>query len=225
MSVVNTKTWVVIPGYNESKYVDRVLSKVSAITTNVIFVDDGSTDNTTHIAKKYTPHVLTHEINLGKGAALKTGCDYAFKHCGAQAVILMDADDQHSTTELGLFQNKLDEGYDVVFGARKRDTAMPFIKRVSNFAASLVVKFFFGGPLIPDIPSGYKAFKKKVLKQILWVSPGYQVEMEIACRVSRFKLRFAVVSIDTIYHDHDKGMTLLNTLDFLHSVVLWRLTL
>ncbi len=217
--------WVVIPGYNESTYIARVLEKVVKKTKHVIFVDDGSIDNTALIASKYTKHVLSHEINLGKGAALKTGCEYAFEYCGAEAVIVMDADDQHSPEELHLFEKKLSEGYDVVFGVRALDATMPLVKRVTNYFASVVVKVFFGGPLIPDIPSGYKAFKKSVLKKILWVSPGYQVEMEIACRVSRFKIPFGVVTIDTIYHDYDKGMTILNTLDFMQSVVIWRLTL
>ncbi len=110
--------WVVIPGYNEATYIGRVLKKAKKITPNLIFVDDGSTDRSAAIARKYTPHVLKHKINLGKGAALRTGCDYAFGKLKAVAIVIMDADDQHDPSELPLFFVKFNQGFDVVFGVR-----------------------------------------------------------------------------------------------------------
>lgn len=214
-----------MPGFNEAKYVRGVLKKVKKYTQNIIFVDDGSTDATTQEARTEVTHVLTHKINLGKGAALKTGCDYAFEELGAEVVILMDSDDQHNPAELPQFLHAMEETKsEVVFGARKVDVKMPFFKRIFNMLASYAVNVLFGGQLIPDIPSGYKAFTRKAYTKIRWNSLGYQVEMEIACRVTKHAIPFTSITIDTIYHDHDKGMTILNALDLFHSILWWRIT-
>jgi glycosyltransferase involved in cell wall biosynthesis len=95
MPKAKVSTWIIIPGYNEEKYLKKVFDKVRKHTANIIFVDDGSSDKTSAIAKKYTRHVLRHMTNLGKGAALKTGCEYAFKKIKADRVIFLDSDDQH----------------------------------------------------------------------------------------------------------------------------------
>ena len=217
--------WIVMPGFNESKYVAKVLKKVKKYTSNIVFVDDGSSDSTTKEALSVIEHVLRHELNLGKGAALRTGCEYAFGFLNASAVILMDSDDQHNPAELANFIGELSETKaDIVFGARDMTSKMPFMKRLFNTAASLFVSVLFAAPLIPDIPSGYKAFTKKAYKRIQWDSLGYQVEMEIACKVSKYHLPFSAITIDTIYHDHDKGMTVLNTLDIIPRIVMWRIT-
>ncbi|MCB9800803.1 MAG: glycosyltransferase family 2 protein [Pseudomonadales bacterium] len=218
--------WIVMPGLNESRYVRTVLKKVKNYTDNIIFVDDGSTDDTVEQAEKEITHVLHHKINLGKGAALKTGCDYAFNELGANTVIMMDSDDQHNPAELPKFIEAMKSAKaEVVFGARKVDGQMPFFKRMMNKCASMSIKLLFGGQFIPDIPSGYKALSKKAYPKLRWDSLGYQVEMEIASRVSRYKIPFTSITIDTIYHDHDKGMTFLNTLDLFHSILWWRITL
>lgn len=218
--------WIVMPGFNESTYVRSVLKKVKKYTPNIVFIDDGSTDNTTEEAQAEITHILTHKVNLGKGAALKTGCDYAFNELGASVVILMDSDDQHNPAELPKFLEALTSTKsEVVFGARQVDEKMPLHKRFFNTLASIGIRTLFGGTFIPDIPSGYKAFTRTAYKTIRWDSLGYQVEMEIACRVTKNELPFTSITIDTIYHDHDKGMTVLNALDLFHSILWWRITL
>jgi glycosyltransferase involved in cell wall biosynthesis len=99
--------WVIIPGFNEARYLTKVLDKTIKFHQNIIFVDDGSSDNTASIASKKIKQVLVHDVNLGKGAALKTGCDYAFSHLKAKAVILMDSDNQHDPQVTKLSPKKL----------------------------------------------------------------------------------------------------------------------
>lgn len=215
-----------MPGLNEEKYVGSVLQKVSAYTPNIIFIDDGSSDATFSEAKKSISHVLRHRVNMGKGAALKTGCDYAFDELGANTVIMMDSDDQHNPAELQSFVKAFASSEaEIVFGTRRLSGDMPGFKRFFNQLASHLVQVLFQSPFIPDIPSGYKALNKKAYKKLRWNALGYQVEMEIACRVSKYRIPFTTITIDTIYHDHDKGMTILNTLDFLHNILWWRITL
>jgi len=80
---------VVIPAYNEARYIGKFLDELLLHTKNIVVVDDGSRDRTCEIAESRGVKCLSHMVNLGKGAALKTGCDYAFKHLGAKSVIIM----------------------------------------------------------------------------------------------------------------------------------------
>lgn len=213
-----------MPGFNEEKYIKTILGKTKAITKNIVFVDDGSSDKTYQIACKQVKHTLKHKINLGKGAAMKTGCEYAFSELGASNVIMMDSDDQHDPKELSLFFKKIKNGDKLIFGIRKIDKTMPIFKRLANRALSYLLLILFGR-FIPDIPSGYKAFSKTVYRQISWGASGYEVEAEIAARSARYKIPFSTVCISTIYHDMNKGMSFLDALKLASPIFSWRLTL
>ena len=217
-------TWVVMPGFNEAKYLDLAISKTLKYTKNIIYVDDGSQDQSAKIAQKKLRHVLVHEVNLGKGAALKTGCDYAFKKLKAKAVILMDADDQHDPAELPLFQEHLDRGAGIVLGARSLFSSMPLMRKLGNAFVSGVVLVLFWR-YIPDILSGYKAFTHKTYQQIYWHSTDYSVELEIASKIAKNKLKFALVSIKTIYHDQDKGMNVIDAVKVIFKIIALRIGL
>lgn len=223
IKIIKNTTWVIIPGLNEEKYIETVLKKVQKQTNNIIVVDDGSKDRMPQIAKKYTSHVISHAINLGKGAALKTGCEYAFKTLGADAVIFMDSDDQHDPEELQLFYRALQTA-DVVFGIRSFDEKMPLLRIMMNRLASAVILFLFGA-YIPDIPSGYKALTKTAYKKLAWNSTDYAVEMEIAARTAKYKIPFETVPITTIYHDFERGMTILDSLRMITKILSWRISL
>lgn len=216
--------WVIIPGYNEEKYIEDVLNKVQKITPNIIFVDDGSRDLSTAIASRFTPHVLRHPVNLGKGAAMKTGCEYAFSFLEARAIIFMDADGQHNPDELQLFINKFGQGYSIIFGVRKLNKKMPIIRRLGNAFSSTLIWLLFG-KYIPDIPSGFKAFTKEAYKRIVWNATDYAVETEIAARAAKENLPYQGVLIETIYHDLDRGMTILDILKLTTQIIAWKFSL
>lgn len=219
---MSSKMITIVPAYNEEKYIQVFLKKLVKFTDQIVVIDDGSTDDTYAIAKKYTPHVLRHEINLGKGAALKTGCIYAFGHLKAKATIFIDSDDQHDPKQLPDFFQALQDGNQLVFGVRSFSANMPKIKQYGNKFASLMIKALFGS-YIPDIPSGYKAMTRKAYKKVAWQSSDYGVELEIAAKTAKLKLPFAVIPIDTIYHDYDRGMTALDALKITGKLIAWRI--
>lgn len=221
--ITKANTWVIIPGYNEAKYLANVLKKTIKITNNLIYVDDGSSDKSAQIAKHYTADVLRHEINLGKGAALKTGCDYAFSKKNAAAVIFMDSDDQHEPADIHKFYHAF-KTHQMIFGERSLNHKMPLIRIIGNRLASVLILTLFG-EYIPDIPSGYKGLSKKIYQQIKWSSADYAVELEIAAIVAKNKIPYLTVPIETIYHDLDRGMTFLDTIKMLSKIMSWRLTL
>ncbi len=215
--------WVVVPAYNEATYLSRVLKKITAVTKHVIVVDDGSRDKTATIARRFTDQVLVHAVNLGKGAAMKTGCDWAFTQLGAKAVVLLDGDDQHDPRLLPEFVQLLGGKARLVCGVRVL-SQMPLLRRVGNETASILIWLLFG-QYIKDIPSGYKALTKKAYQQLRWQSSGYEVEMEIAARAARSRIPVSAVNIPTIYHDTNKGMTMLDVLKMISQVFSWRITI
>lgn len=216
--------WLVVPVFNEVKYLDKVLTKISKVTKNYVVVDDGSSDKSVEIAKKHTKEVLVHQLNLGKGGALKTGSDYAFKYLNAKAVIFIDSDDQHDPQELKLFYNEFSKGSQVVFGERKMDSKMPLIRVLGNKFASILVNLLFGS-YVPDIPSGFKALSKDAYQKIRWQETGYGIELEIAARVAKYQIPFSVVPISTIYHDLDHGMTLLDAFKICFKLLNLKITI
>ncbi|HCR81187.1 MAG: hypothetical protein UY13_C0002G0298 [Candidatus Pacebacteria bacterium GW2011_GWB1_47_8] len=223
-SILFSKTWIVIPGFNEAKYLATVLKKTLKQTPRIIYVDDGSHDHSAQIAQKYLEHVIIHEVNLGKGAALKTGCDYAFNFLKAQAVILMDADDQHNPAEIPLFVQQLRKGSQVVLGARSLFSKMPLVRKIGNAFTSAVMLILFWR-YIPDILSGYKAFTRRAYRKLYWEATDYSVELEIAAKIAMNRLQFSLVSIKTIYHDLDRGMSIIDAIKVALKIVSLRLGL
>lgn len=214
------KVYIVVPAYNESRYLDLFLDKLLRFTKRVIVVDDGSTDKTRDIAKSRGVICLSHLVNLGKGAALKTGCDYAFKKLGAAAVIIMDGDDQHEVRDLPQFTKKIQKGVDIVLGVRRLDAKMPLMRVLGNKLMSFLVNLLFGSYLT-DIPSGFKAMTKHAYRQLRWHSSGYEVETEIAVRIAKNKLSYVEIPISTLYHGKDYGFNLLDTWGILIKIPYW----
>ncbi len=217
-------TWIIVPSLNEAKDLPTVLKAIKKYTKNFIVIDDGSSDQSAAVARRYTPYVFRHEINLGKGAALMTGCQYAFNDKKAQAVIFIDSDNQHNPDHLASFQKELGDGHDIVFGVRDFTKDMPLIKIMANRFSSWMIYVLFGS-YIPDIPSGYKALSRKGFQKIAWSSSDYAVELEIAARVAKYKLNFATIPIDTIYLDYERGMTVLHVIKMISKVISWRVSL
>lgn len=213
------KLTVVVPAYNESRYIGRFLDSLLPITKNIIVVDDGSRDKTKEIVESKGVKCLSHMVNLGKGATLKTGCDYAF-NIGADAVVIMDGDGQHDPVDLRLFTQALKQDAQIVHGVRAMDAKMPLARLLGNKGMSILINLLFGR-YISDIPSGFKAFTRSAYHQLYWHSTGYEVETEIAVRVAKSKLSYVEVPISTVYHDKDYGFNLLDAWGILIKIPYW----
>ena len=214
------KIFIVIPAYNEAKYLGRFLDKLTPLEKNILVVDDGSSDRTCQLVREHRLTCLSHATNLGKGAALKTGCEYAFGKLHADAVIIMDGDDQHAVGDLPLFVRELKRGTDIVLGVRTMDAKMPLGRVLGNKAMSIIVNLLFGH-YIADIPSGFKAMTKKAYQRLRWYSSGYEVETEIAVRIAKSKLPYVEVPISTVYHDKEYGFNLLDAGRILIKIPFW----
>ena len=214
--------FVVLAAYNESDNIKVVLKELKKDYKNIIVVDDGSKDNTFNIAKKEGIIALKHVVNMGKGAAMKTGCDYAIKK-GAKILILIDADGQHQPKEVKKFIKAI-KGNDIVFGYRKFSNEMPFILRFGNSCINKVTKLLFGLNL-KDTQGGFRALTAQAYQKIRWDSIDYAMESEMIANAGKKRLKYKEIPIETIYSDRYKGTTVLDGIKIVINMILWRLKL
>jgi glycosyltransferase involved in cell wall biosynthesis len=222
----NYRTFVVIPAYNEEKRLPDTINRLRRYHSleHTIVVDDGST----HPIKNYLPHeviIARHRVNMEKGNALKTGCELAIK-LGAEIIILMDADGQHDPKEIPAMLKKLDQGFDIVFGARYIGKGMPVFRLLGNRFLNYYAGYLFGLHL-HDIWCGFRAFKVEIYPKISWNSPNYSSDVELAVKVGLNKFKHTEHFIGTIYHEKGSvtGTTLHDGLKLLIELTLWRIGL
>ena len=215
------KTVVIIPAFNEEKRIENVLSQIKNHSDEIIVIDDGSEDNTFKIINNDSEVIaLQHDINLGKGAALKTGCEAA-KKIDADVIVCMDADGQHKPEDIPRFIKAIKEGNDIVFGSRIIGKGMPLMMFLGNkFLSSSICKLF--KIFINDTQSGYRAFTKEGYEKIAWESNDYAVETEMIIRAAKKDLKYKEIEIETIYHDDYKGTTPVNGLQIFIKILKWK---
>lgn len=220
-----TQIAIIIPAWNEEKHIAKVVKRVlktiskHKIDAKIIVVNDGSKDKTKQEAKKAGAHiVLSHKVNLGKGGAAKTGCDYAYKK-QFKTIILMDADGQHEPEDMPRFLKAL-KGKDIVYGYRTSKGKSPLTMRIGNWGLTFLTKFLFG-IRIKDTQSGYRAMSMKTYKKVRWESNMYGMETEMI--VKGKKLKYNQIPIKTIYLDDYKGTTPIDGVKILIQMIRWRI--
>lgn len=219
------KIALIIPVYNERKHIKKVLKQALKQKIPVYVIDDGSTDKSLVEIEKIRNenlNILIHKINLGKGAALKTGAMAAFSD-GADAVIFMDSDGQHKVEDLPKFIKALDKKFDVVFGTRNLSFGVPLVRYVGNKMASLLIAKMFH-IYVSDLICGFRALTRKAFEKLNWESTGYGVETEIAVRTAKSGLKHCEVPVETVYYDTVKGVTILDAFGIFFEVLRWKLT-
>ena len=213
--------YIIIAAFNEEKHIQKVLRETNQFCENRIVVDDGSSDATYDLAKKEGVTALRHVINLGKGAAIKTGCDYAIRE-GAKILVLMDADGQHEPADIPRFREALAEK-DIVFGYRRLNRSMPKVYRLGNFSINLMSQVLFGIK-IRDTQCGFRAMTAKAYRKVRWEATDYSMESEMIANTGRHGLKYTQLEIKTQYHDNYKATTVLDGLKIGFNMIKWRLT-
>ncbi len=211
--------FAVIPAYNEEKNILDIVRKTKKYISNVVVVDDGSRDRTKENAGKAGAVVLNHMINLGKGAALKTGCDYAAKK-NADYIVVLDADAQHDPDDIPRFLEKLSK-CDIVFSYRKSSRTMPLVLHFGNWFISNFVNILYRVKL-NDTQCGFRAFSKDAYKKIRWNASDYSMESEMISRAGRQRLKYVQIPIQTIYSDKYKGTTVIDGMKIVLNMFWWR---
>ena len=215
------RTCVIIPTYNESKTIAGLIQRVRSLGFEVVVVDDGSNDNTADIAATCKAQVLRNIKNLGKGAALTKGYNFALAQ-GFDAVISMDGDGQHSCDDLAVFMRKAESSNcGVIVGNRMAITKqMPWLRVATNrFMSRLISKIT--GQYIPDTQCGFRLIKKDLLQKLNLSTSKYETESEILIQAARLGFKIESVPIRTIYSGQKSRINpFVDTLRFLRFIIL-----
>lgn len=203
MSVKN-KIVVAIPAYNAGATLKDVLIGVSRqlSRSQILVIDDGSTDDTAQCAEHFGVQLRRHMKNLGKGAALKTAFAYFLSETSADALITLDADKQHAPEDIPKFvQSFADENSDLVIGARAfSPKVMPFFRVVSNTMTSKLLSWKTDQK-IKDSQSGYRLHSRRLIARLQLETSGYETESEILLQACRAGMKLSFVPIATIYNN------------------------
>ncbi len=206
MEVTKNKVYIVIPAYNEAKVIGKVIDGIKKEGyKNIIVVDDGSTDNTSEIAKNKGCIVLRHLINRGKGAAIKTGLEYV-KKINGYFTITIDGDGQHNCKDINKIFDYLRNDYDVVLGSRliNKNNQLPFFNLIANYFANIITYLLYD-IFVSDSQSGFRGYNKKALELINTYYDQYEIETEILGEIKKNQLKYIEVPIDVFYTKYSKS--------------------
>jgi len=167
MSICEKKISIIIPAYNEEAVIAEIVVGVKnlSLASEIIVVDDGSTDSTAKLAEENGARVIRHEFNRGYGSSLKTG----IKKAECEIVGFIDADGQQDPQDL-LELKKYIGDFDMVVGARDSQSHFPFWRRPGKKLISILANYL-AGQKIPDLNSGLRLIKKEAIQPYLEMFP------------------------------------------------------
>jgi glycosyltransferase involved in cell wall biosynthesis len=190
-----------LPAYNEEKNIAKIIMKLQSVTDKIIVCNDGSTDLTGAIAEKMGAIVVNHQKNLGYGAAIRSIFEKG-KELDADVLVTFDADGQHRIEDINtVLEPIIKNEADIVIGSRflnKNDENVPSyrkagIKAITNIANTSI------DTKLTDSQSGFRAYSKKVLKEIIPSEYGMGVSTEILIKASKKGFKINEVPIKILY--------------------------
>jgi glycosyltransferase involved in cell wall biosynthesis len=192
-------TWVVIAAYNEERRIVTVLDELLQVAPNVVVVDDGSLDGTSTAVLSRPAWLVAHPVNLGQGAALQTGIEFALAR-GARFVVTFDADGQHRPDDLPALIGALDTGVDFALGSRFLGAAegIPTSRRILLKLAVLFTRLL-SGVTLTDAHNGLRAMTRRGAERINIRFNRMEHASEIIDQVAASGLRYVEVPVVVRY--------------------------
>ena len=186
---------IIIPAKNEHESIGDVVASVRRICADseIVVVDDGSTDRTGQAAKQAGARVIRHPIPLGNGAAIKSGARAAT----GDTLVMMDADGQHRPEDIGRLLEKLEEGFDMAVGARNSGSHANVGRLVANGFYNRFASMI-SNQTIPDLTSGFRAVRADYFRRFLYLLPNgfsYPTTITMAFLRSGFPVGFVPIGV------------------------------
>ncbi|HEX6082992.1 MAG TPA: glycosyltransferase family 2 protein [Thermoanaerobaculia bacterium] len=191
------KVLALIPALNAERTLPKIVEETRRQLEPVIVIDDGSSDRTGDVARAAGATVLRHDVNRGKGAALKTGFAWALAN-GYDGVITLDADGQHLPSEIPKF---LAARGDLIIGGRDHlfQHMLPRRRNANRFSAWCISKC--AGVRVPDSQSGFRFYSSGLLRALQLRADGFDMESEVIVRAGRRGFRILTIPIDLGFVD------------------------
>jgi len=226
----NEDVWLVVPLYNEAAVIADVVGEARTVFPIIVCVDDGSRDDSADLAERAGATVVRHPINLGQGAALQTGFEFALGDPAMRYVVTYDADGQHQVHDVEVMVERIRRGdVRVVFGSRFLDerTEASASKRLVLRAAVAYTNATTGTRLT-DAHNGLRVLHRDVVEKLDITQNRMAHASEIVAQIGsmRFagaKVAYAEEPVHILYTDYSKakGQSLWNAVNIL-SELIWR---
>ena len=221
------RVFAIIPAYQEADALPATVRDVLALGYSVVVVDDGSRDGTEEALRGLPVHYVRHAANLGQGAALQTGMDYALSH-GAEILIHFDADGQHPASRIAdLIRPILEGECDIVLGSRflrREDRELVPLKKRIALRIGIVVSGILSGVWLSDTHNGFRALSREAASRIRLREDGFAHATEILACVRTAGLRYREVPVGIRYTAYSmrKGQPVSNGLNVVVDLLLSR---
>lgn len=212
----DARTVLIIPVYNEGQVIRRVVNNALKHFTYVVCVNDGSSDNSTDEIRRTNAYFVDHPINMGQGAALQTGIEFA-RGLPIDYFVTFDADGQHRITDVKQMVKELHKGdIDIVLGSR-------FLGKAEGITGSkkavlkLAIAFtnLTTGLHLTDTHNGLRAFNRKVAEEIQMTMSDMSHASEILEIIAQRKYRYKEIPVTIEYTDYSrsKGQSIMNAVN------------
>jgi glycosyltransferase involved in cell wall biosynthesis len=195
-------TWVVIAAFNEGQVIRSVVSEVAAAGYSVVLVDDGSRDDTATAARVPGVHVVRHAINLGQGAALQTGIEFAMRR-RANSIVTFDADGQHCVEDIPTLLAALTT-HDIVLGSRflGKEIQGATKRRKAFLKTATAMSNRMSGLSLTDSHCGLRAFRASAAPKLRITQDRMAHASELLRKIKSSGLRVTEVPVTVRYTEH-----------------------
>jgi len=204
-----------IPCLNEEQFIKDIVTRTRRYVDKVIVIDDGSTDNTSKVAKDAGAEVIRHGTRQGAGAATRSAFEAA-KTCGADVMVTLDGDGQHNPDEIPQVLAPILHGEaDLVIGSRflqpaqqTQETQRTNIRRYRKFGIDVITWLYnFGSRIkVSDSQSCFRAHSRKLLDAINITESGFSFSVEVLIKSRRRGLVIAEAPISCVYHSQGSSL-------------------
>jgi glycosyltransferase involved in cell wall biosynthesis len=223
-ATLTARTWLIVPLYNEAQVVREVVAQARKVFPNIVCVDDGSSDDSANQARMGGAKVVTHPINLGQGAALRTGLDYGLTQKNADFFVTFDSDGQHSVDDALAMVTRLSKGdIDIVVGSRFLDNrTKPGFVKVVVLKTAVRFENIVTGVKLTDAHNGLRALSRHAAQVIRIDQNRMAHASEFVSEIGRNKLRFEEMPVHLVYTEYSKskGQSVWNSVNILSDLFL-----
>ncbi len=218
--------YIIVPAYNEEAVLRQTVQELLQKYEHIVVVDDGSIRSQSEVLTNLPIAILRHQQNLGQGAALQTGTEYALKK-GATVLVHFDADGQHRVSDIEqLIEPVINNQADIVFGSRflVSATRLPYRRKILLHCAR-IVNFLFTGFLLTDAHNGLRAMNRKAAQLSAIRENRMAHASAILLSIKKYSLRFKEVPVVVIYNHYSlqKGQSGWNSIRILFDLLIYKL--